>query len=365
LLRSAIHRATTALLLLLGAFVPDLVLAEPYLAVQNGLGCASCHVNPTGGGMRNSFGTIWGQTTLPARTLPAAGIPWTGEFGPYVALGADLRAAAAWQDQPGARGSTAFELNSLRAYLDLRVIPGRLDLYVDQRLAPGTSTNAEAWLRLNSVDRRFHIKAGQMYLPFGMRLQDDAAFIRDRTGISFNTPDRGVELGYTGTRWNAQMAVSNGAAGAPEVDRGKQLSLRSEYIRPRWRVGASFNFNDFDNGSRQMQGVFLGLKTGPVAWLAEVDAITDSSNGTEVDQWAGLIEANWMLRKGHNLKLTAERHDPNRDATAVRQSRVSLLWEYTPLPFLQLRAGVRQYDDDAEVPFQNQRQAFLQLHGYL
>jgi hypothetical protein len=32
---------------------------------------------------------------------------------------------------------------------------------------------------------------------------------------------------------------------------------------------------------------------------------------------------------------------------------------------VQLRAGVRNYDDIQEVPFFNQRIAFLQLHGYL
>jgi hypothetical protein len=354
-----------ALLCLMAAGGWNTATAEPYLAVHSGLQCATCHVNQTGGGMRNSFGTLWGQTTLPARTIQPNGSPWNGEFGQYVAVGADLRAGGSWQDQPDTRASSSFDVNSLRVYLDLRVIPGRLDLYVDQRLAPGTTSNAETWLRLNSPDRRFHLKLGQLYLPFGLRLQDDSAFVRERTGISFNTPDRGIEAGFNGTRWTVQAAVTNGTSGAPELDRGKQWSLRSEYTQAGWRAGASFNLNDFDAGSRRMLGGFLGLRTGPIAWLAELDHITDSTSGLRRRQWAGLVEANWMLRKGHNLKLTTEYFDPDRGTADDRQTRVSLLWEYTPLPFVQLRAGLRSHDDDPGIAFQNRRLVFVQLHGYL
>jgi len=351
--------------LIVAGFGARLAQAEPYLAVAAGLKCSACHVNPTGGGMRNTFGTLYGQTQLPARTLQASGTPWTGDLGRYVGVGANLRGGATWLDSPGTSSTSSFDLTSLRAYVDLRVIPERLSLYIDERLAPGAANNAETYLRLWSASHRFYLKAGQMYLPFGIRLQDDSAFTREQTGISFNTPDRGVEVGFEGAKWTAQLAVSNGTAGAPEVDDGKQWSLRSEYVTGRWRAGASFNLNDFEVGARRMQNLFAGLRTGPVAWLAEADYIVDSTSAPRRKQWAGLIEANWRLRKGQNLKFTAERFDPNRATARDQQTRLSLVWEYTPLPFLQLRTGVRNYDDVNEVPFLNQRIVFVQLHGYL
>jgi hypothetical protein len=340
-------------------------LAEPYLAVAAGLKCSACHVNPTGGGMRNTFGTMYGQTQLPARMLQMTGTPWTGDLGRHVGIGANLRGGATWLDMPGTASGSSFDLTSLHAYVDLRVIPERLSLYIDEKLAPGSATNSETYLKLWSKDHRFYLKAGQMYLPFGIRLQDDSAFIRETTSINFNTPDRGVEFGFDGARWTAQFAVSNGTAGAPEVDDGKQWSLRTEYVASRWRAGASFNINDFDVGARRMQNLFAGLRTGPVAWLAELDYIVESSTTPSRRQWAGLLEGNWMLRKGHNLKFTAERFDPDRAAGGDQQTRFSLVWEYTPLPFLQLRTGLRNHDDVGEVPFLNQRIAFVQLHGFL
>jgi hypothetical protein len=352
------------LLLMLPLLATRLAHAEPYFAVQTGLKCSACHVNPTGGGMRTTFGSLWGQTTLPANTLKMTEAPFTGEISRYFALGANLRADATVSDTPDTATRSSFDLNSLRLYGELRAIPGRLSIYFDERLAPGGANNAEAYVLYRTADQRYYAKAGQMYLPFGLRLQDNGAYIREQTGISFLTPDRGVELGFDGTHWTAQIAVSNGTAGGPEVDSGKQWSLRTEYVQSRWRAGASFNYNDFDIGSRRMQNLFAGLRTGPVSWLAEADYIVEESQLPRRETWAGLLEANWMLHKGHNLKLTAEHLDPKGGTIKDQQVRLSVVYEYTPLPFVQLRAGARNYDDQREIDYLNQRILFLQVNGF-
>jgi hypothetical protein len=353
------------LLALLGLATTQRAAAEPYLALTMGLKCSACHVSPTGGGMRNTFGSMWGQTALPARSFGVTQDSWTGEVNRHVALGADVRGGLNFLDQPGTKALTSFDVTSLHAYLDLRPIPEMMALYIDERIAPGDATNAEAYLRMWTPGRRLYVKAGQLYLPYGIRLQDDGAFTREATGISFNTPDRGVEFGFDGARWTAQLAITNGTASGSEVNNGKQWSLRSEYVAPRWRAGASLNLNDQPGGTRRMQNLFGGLRTGPVVWLGEVDYIVDGSIGPTRKQWAGLVEADWKIAPGQNLKLTAERFDPDRSVARDHQTRLSLVWEYTPLPFVQLRAGVRNYDDIEEVAFFNRRIAFLQLHGYL
>ncbi len=359
----ALLRLAMTMTLLLGCIAT--ARAEPYLAVRMGLKCAQCHENPTGGGLRTTFGNVFAQNMLAAEQLEVGDEPWTGAVNRFISLGADLRAHGTYTDIPNQSTEDEFDLQEVRAYLQLNAIPDRVALYVDQRLAPGTSNNLEAYGKLWFGNKAWYVKAGQMYLPFGLRLEDDTAFTRVAPGINMNTPDNGVELGFEGGRWSAQLAVSNGTAGAQEDDQGKQWSLRAEHVQSAWRLGASASFNMSDAGDRNLYGVFAGVRTGPIAWLGEVDYIDDDGfpNGNR-RLWAGLIEANWNFLKGHNLKLTAEGFDPDDDVDEDEQSRYSLFWEYTPLPYVQLRVGARLYDGIPQSDVQNRRLVIAELHAF-
>ena len=342
-----------------------LARAEPYLAVREGSQCAQCHVDPTGGGLRNPAGIIYGQTQLPARQVRPAESLWTGTVGPMLQLGGDLRVSAGFTDIPQADSSWQFEVDEFRLYANLSLLPQRLELYVNEQLAPGGASNLQAYLKYTTADGQWYAKAGQLFLPYGWRVEDDGAFIRQITGINFDTPDRGVEVGWQRSRWSAQLSLSNGAAGGVETDNGKQINGRLEYLQGIWRAGASASYNDSDAGDRSLQGLFCGLRTGPVSWLAEADYIVDDGTSTgRREEWVGLLEANWLIRKGQNLKLTAEFFDPDRDVDEDEQNRFSLVWEYTPMEFIQLRAGARAYDGIPQNSLQNRTEAFLELHGY-
>jgi hypothetical protein len=354
-----------ASLLLLSAGV-NTATAEPYFAVREGLKCSSCHFNTSGGGMRSTFGNSWAQTVLPQGRVEIPGVElWTGAVNRFLGVGGDLRANAAYTDVPGTNASSEFEMESVRAYAAMSVIPDRFALYLDQRLAPGGSTNLEAYARYATSDQRWTFKAGQFYLPYGWRLQDDTAFVRQVTGINYATPDRGVEVGFESEAISAQLAVSNGTASGPENDEGKQVSLRAEHLMNAWRLGASVNWNHTDVGDRTMQGLFAGVRTGPFAWLGEADYIIDETLGPEKrKQWVGLLEGNWLITRGHNLKLTAEWFEPDTDIDEDEQNRFSLVWEYVPFQFLQLRVGARVYDGIPQNDLQNRKLYFAQVHGF-
>ncbi len=358
-------RGLAALALFASLALSPIAGAEPYLAVRMGLKCAVCHENPTGGGLRTAFGNTWAQTQLAERSIDFGDAgPWTGVVNRFVSLGADLRAGAIVNDVPNEPRTNSFDLQELRAYLQLNAIPNRLSINVDQRLAPGTSSNLEAYGKLWLGGRRAYVKAGQFYLPFGLRLEDDTAFTRTLSGINMTTPDNGIELGWDSAFWTGQLAVSNGTAGAPEQDSGKQWSVRAEHVRTRFRLGASVNFNSATVGDRTALGVHAGIRTGPLVWLGEIDRVADDALPGSRELWAGLAEVNWMPRKGHNLKLTAEFFEPDRSVDEDEQTRFSLLWEYSPLPFLQLRIGARVYEGIPQNDLQNRRLLIGELHAY-
>jgi len=347
------------------ALVSQRAHAEPYLAVQQGYKCIACHVNPTGGGLRSAFGIVFAENLMPAAGLPEGAPVWSGKAGEFLRLGADLRASWTRTEVAHSSARRDFNVDQLRVYADAAVIPDRLALYVDEGLAPGNAHALEAYVRFSDPAGRWYLKGGQFYLPFGWRLQDQTAFVREVSGISMTGPDSGVEIGFERSSWSAQLDVSNGAANAG-TGSGHQLTSQVVWVQSRYRIGGAASFTQSGAGNRRVGGVFAGLRTGPVAWLGEVDGVRDDGypDGPR-SMLAALGEADWLIRKGHNLKITAEYYDPDRSVAEDQKTRWSVLYEFTPLPFVQLRAGLRRYRGIPQNDLDNRRTLFLELHGFL
>jgi len=341
--------------------------AEPHLAVQTGFKCRQCHTDPTGGGKRNAYGAAYALNELAARVVGEPDDAWTGEINRWVGLGGDLRARLDYDDTPGADERNELGLSRATLYAELRAVPGLLSFYVDEQVAPGGALARQAFALITPGDGRYWIKAGKLFLPFGWRLEDDGALVRQATGINMTTPDYGVELGFDGAQWSTQVALTNGTASGPENDTGKQIAARAEYVRPRWRAGASLSANNAALGDREMLGLFAGVRTGPIAWLFELDAIRDevpAMPGGELDGAVSLIEGNWRFGRGHNLKVSYDYYDPNDDGDDDERERVSVVWEYSPFQFVQARVGARRYDGVDAIPATNRNEVFAELHAF-
>jgi len=357
--------------MLSSALVSRVAFAEPYLALRQGYKCETCHVNPTGGGLRTSFGDVFAENLLAGKALPAGAPVWTGQLLQNILrLGGDVRSDWSRTATPHASTVQQFSLEQARIYTDISVIPNVLGVYVDEQIAPGTQT-MEAYLRYGNTSR-WYLKAGRFYLPFGWRLQDQTAFVREVTGVNMSTPDTGVEFGLEREHWEWQVDVSNGAANQSGAAQGAggssgyMATTQLIYVRNAWRVGTAGSYTHSSvAGNREMDGLFAGLRTGPLVWLGEADVVRQAgySDGTHT-MVPVLGEVDWLLHKGNNLKLTYEFYDPNDHIGHDQQTRWSAVYELTPIPFLQIRAGFRRGQGIPQSNVQNRTLFFVQAHGF-
>jgi hypothetical protein len=383
---AALHARWLRLALAAVALSPGIALAEPYLAVQQGYKCIVCHVNPTGGGERSLFGDVCAENVMPATTLPAGVPAWTGQvIQDLVRIGGDLRTDWSRTTQPHSPIQQQVGLEQVRLYADISVIPNKLGVYIDELIAPGAAQTMEAYARYGDTSNGY-LKAGHFYVPFGWRLQDQSAFVRQVTGINMTAPDDGIELGLERPNWSGQLDATKGVANAGSSS-GYQVTGQLVRVQTAWRFGAAAAFTHTLSGDRQAYGVFAGLRTGPVAWLGEADLVhqaggaastTGAANGTSgsnagsaastaigaVRKVPLLGEMDWALHRGHNLKLTYEFYDPDLDVHNNQQTRWSAVYEYTPIPFLQARAGFRRYQGIPQSNAQNETLTFVEVHGF-
>jgi hypothetical protein len=137
------------------------------------------------------------------------------------------------------------------------------------------------------------------------------------------------------------------------------------YVLSRWRIGASVNVNEDPLGDREMLGLFAGFKTGPISWLAEIDTISDDlAGGGSRDIEATLLEGNWRIRKGHNLKVSYEFLDPSDLVGDDEQERYRVVWEFNPFQLLQTRIGFTSYNGVPNLPGSNRTELLFETHVY-
>ncbi len=333
------------------------VHAEPYLAMRSGFKCSQCHVNQSGGGKRTDFGVIYSQTNLNMRLLRSTGKPvyFDGKLGQSISIGANLRADAisvfGYQNSEGDKGdfSNSSRIPEANVYFLFDVIPDAFSIYADQTLAPGAG-NREFFGLLQNLPLNSYMKVGRMLLPYGLRLRDDEAFIRNETGYTYNKHDTGLEVGFEPGRYSLITNLTE-----------NQLSAVGSVTFRRFRLGGSFGQN-MRKRNDYVFGTFGGFNFGRFTLLGEVDFISKIG----VDQFAGLAEVNYLASRGFNLKAVYELFDRNRDISNDRdaQERITLGIEPFITQFMQL--GIF-YRFNRFVPLnipKNQDQLIVQFHAF-
>jgi hypothetical protein len=351
--------------------------AEPYLAIQEGYKCSKCHVNMTGGGKRTDFANIYVQTRLansflnwrgllPEETDEDADLEenplktdstssfFSGRLNDYIAIGGDFRSLYRYEKEPGEVTQDEFFQDQQDIYLQIDLIPNKVMFY--QLMAGGGTPERFGLLKGEIVEEPYYFKMGDFYLPYGLRLQDDSAFTRSGQGFTYGTTDTGIEIGFEPGPWAIHTAVTNGASS----NRNKRLTTSVAYVNDTYRVGVSYSSlksGDEDIETRNY-GIHAGAQFGRTGILFEIDEMDDETT----KQQFSILELNFLIARGQNIKLSYERHDPDEDIFENARERYSLIYEPFLNQFVQVRAGYRDSDGIPQKPEDNTKFYFSELH---
>ncbi|MDP7448270.1 MAG: hypothetical protein QF689_06775 [Candidatus Latescibacteria bacterium] len=341
--------------------------AEPYIALREGLKCSTCHVNHTGGGMRNGFGALFTQEEITPllEEISEAALDFSADLGPSISVGADF--VAANETVAGSEGrdrQNTFAIHSGNLYVDVHLLPGVMSLYFDEILAPGGAASREAFLLLEGLPASGYAKVGRMLLPYGIRMWDDDAFVRRVTGFNYDNQDLGVEVGFEPGPLLLALALSNGTQGGRDDNAGKQVSGVLSWWHERFVVGASVAYNDPPGGDRLVAGPFASTSLGPLTWTGEADWIAETSAGGDTDQFVAFTSVDLWLRQAVNLRLAFDYHDPYDTVAEDERSRVSFAGDAFLTPFLNASFVYHLRDSVPQDPGGNANGFGLSLHAH-
>jgi hypothetical protein len=331
----------------------------------------------TGGGKRTDFANVYVQTRLaneffdwrrfgkkpdddekdnPVKTDAPSSF-FSGRLNEYVAIGGDFRTLLEETRTPRGPSKQEFNQSKQNIYLEVDLIPDHVIFY--QTIVGGDAREAFGLLKGELMGEPYYFKVGQFFLPYGLRLQDDSAFTRAATGFTYRTSDVGAELGFEPGSWALHLAATNGTGSSGDANRSKRATASLAYVRRQFRLGGSYSTNkDAQGVETVIYGVNGGAQFGRVGILAEGAVIDDST----VKQRVGILEFNFLLSRGNNLKLSYEYHDPDVAIFQNARTRYSLVYEPFLNQFTQVRAGYRDSRGIPQNPGLNSNLYFAELH---
>ena len=351
-------------------------LARPQYAAREGMYCTSCHLDPDGGGLRNSNGFSYQRGRHTFEVEPKfEEWPADPELAKGVRIGSDLRATGLSYDlsehddsdegEEEDYGPRKYASFAMQGAVYLGFTPAdHVVLYYAHDLAAASQKNRDWYGMLrNLTSLNLYVKAGQMRSPYGIRLDDHSAFVRGQEQnppgeegmMDLNPRDTfpGVEVGVTPKSFFAHIAYQDAqGTSSPNFTEfeEKMVSGRAGIHAGHLIAGLSGRYNglgDEDDGSQSTRvGAFAMFGFRKLALLAEYDAGENQFSGALGDQQVtgAFFQAEfypcrpWILRGELDyMDFT----DQEFDAVTRTARRYGVAADWNPVPFFKLSGEAR------------------------
>lgn len=354
----------------------------PRFALSMGGQCADCHVNPTGGELRNKGGFHFERNVLPMFSAHKA-FNVDDKIGENIFYGLDFRMQYLYAQKVK---KTDFQRMSGAIYTDVRV-DDKIDIYGSYDLI---NQFWEVYGIGYFLPNGGYIKVGTYSPNYGVRIDDHTAYTRggdlhyitnEVMGLIYQPgyTETGIELGeYFSSDLFITASVGNPHYGysptdpaifrndpsytaslqfTPVIAKKIPLLIGGSYTTFKGTIGPLF---PKDYPKVNMFGGFLGIGYGNFTIIGEYD-IAKNLTANNVDANALMVKADYLIVKGLDAAVRYDRFDPNTNVSNDELSRWILGFEFFPYDFIELRPQFRIQMEHPNIP---DNSFVLQFHLY-
>jgi hypothetical protein len=349
-------------------------LSLPRFASRTGLKCQSCHVDPSGGEMRRTFGVQYGRDQLPVPEWAKNSDPtdFSNVITNILGVGADFRTIYYNRQLPDStRRDGLFQMQG-DLYVNLRVAQ-KVFLYLN--LNKGVSSGFDAFALMNVLPASGHLKIGRFIPDYGTNLDDHTAYVRQYTKLSpeFDVVERtGAEAAVSPGRITVLGGIYNAdeGGGIPSTNNKAFLGRGEGMFKLSDRASLGLGGNVFSTKSgipgvgTTYYGGFGSFSVGDFTLLGEADWIRSSPAGVTTTALATYTEADFMVTQGVDIKLAYDFYDQDIHYKTGAKSRYSIGVEFFPVSGVEIRPVYRILrQQNPDIGMMNEFD--LMLHLYL
>jgi hypothetical protein len=319
----------------------------PRFAAYTGDKCIDCHVDPTGGTMRNSGGIAYAKNNLSMDLFKklAGKTQFSPKITNEISIGGDVRVAQVDNQVEGRTNFNSFlgMQGDLYVNAELNRI---LNVFVTSGIdIPGIETEYEVYGMISNLPANAYFKVGVYKPNYGIKIVEHRAYQRSVLWRAPYNSNTGFEIGISPDWFSMNAGLYN--------PMGQDfLQVNTGYDPHKMFVGnTDFNFtfnqnkfnlnfggsffnnphNVFDStGSMKITAVNQGFggytRIGVIkriALLGEIDFQQFTSDFPMRRSLFGFAELNVILIKGFELRSQYEYYDKNRDITGDHIQRIS------------------------------------------
>jgi hypothetical protein len=317
--------------------------AYPRFAAYTGDKCMDCHVDPTGGTMRNSGGIGFAKKNLNMDMFKK--LTGKTDFSPkisdVISVGGDVRVAQVDNQVQGSSNFNSFLAMQGDLYVNAE-LNKVLNVFVTSGIdIPGIDAQYEVYGMISNLPANTYFKVGLYKPDYGLKIVEHRAYQRK---YLWNTPyntNTGFELGISPEWFSMNVGLYNPMNNDfLDLDPHKMfvgntdLNFAFNKVNFNLNVGGSFFNNPHNTSDSAFTTTITAVNQGfggytrmgflkRIAFLGEIDFQQYTSDFPMVRSMFGYAELNVILVKGVELRSQYEYYDKNRDITGDHIQRIS------------------------------------------